>query len=175
MTKKPWTPTARRKHGKSPYKFERKVSAPSLSIPKKYTGFTQPPEDIDSQNELIKEMIEWAINDETAMDPEKFPIMKCINPYRFKRIGDENEFFKEGYQIANYIIGVRLKEKTRNRELDKDYLFKFLPMYNPEFKELLESQKRDESAIVTQRIVVLTQTPESPLVPLKEEKDNEMD
>jgi hypothetical protein len=168
------TPLTRRLYGKSKHKFERKPKpVEGIKHPVKLTGlsFVQPPEDVEEQNKLIQEMVDWAMTDESALDPEKFPILKRISPFKFKRIAETNEFFAEGFALANYIIGVRLKELTRERKLDKEYLFHFLQFYNPEFKAFMREKKGLESEMVREKIILLYKTPESPMVPNKREDE----
>ena len=167
-------PITRRLHGKSKHKFERKPKpTEAIKHPVRRTGmsFVQPPTDPEEQNKLIQEMVDWAMQDETALDPEKFPILKRISPFKFYRLADSNEFFAEGLALAKYIIGVRLKELARERKLDKDYLFHFLQFCNPEFKAFMREKKGMESEMVREKIILMYKTPESPMVPNRNEDE----
>lgn len=164
--------TTRKLYGKSKHKFENTPSTHQpLDIPKKYVSFSQPPEDIEEQNKLIMDMVEWADTDDKALDPDKFPVTRKLNPYRFYRLADKNEFFAEGLSLAKYIIGVRLKEHARERKLDKEYLFRFLPLYHPEFREWMREKKLsmfgdDKPTEITVNVAAI---PSSPIVKNKEE------
>lgn len=127
----------KRKNGKSKHEFVRKPDRPDngMRIPKKFIGFFKAPGDPEEQNNLIVEMVEWAYDDDSALDPDQFPINKRINPYRFYNIASTNDYFAEGLILVRYIISLRLKELAREKKIDKDYLFQMLPLYHPEFRE----------------------------------------
>lgn len=158
---------------KSEFPFVRKVAngKKGPKIKKKYTGFSLPPHDEEEQNRLIVEMVNWAEQDETALDPDKFPVTLKISPYKFYKLSEKNEFFAEGLALAKYIIGVRMKELTRDRKLDKDYLFRFLPLYHPEFREWSREKRlsSENDNRPTEIIVNVTGIPSSPLVKDKEQ------
>lgn len=127
----------KRKNGKSKHPFEPKPDRPAkpIGLTKKFIGFFSAPGDPDEQNKLIVEMVEWAYDNDNALDPDQFPIDKRISPMRFYNIASKNEYFAEGLVLVRYIISLRLKQLARDKKIDKDYLFQMLPIYHPEFRE----------------------------------------
>lgn len=105
----------------------------------------QLPQDVEEQNNLIRACVDWAMKDD-SMEIDEFPAMLLIPPYRFYKIADTNEYFSRGLIVAKALIANRLKQDVRKRALDKDYLFKLLPLYSPDYKDLyMERWKHNDN------------------------------
>jgi hypothetical protein len=74
-------------------------------------GLQSMPLDPDAQNRLGIELVDWACQP-TSYFVEKFPITKRINPYRFFKTKETNEFFGECVQISNSVCMLNIKEAT---------------------------------------------------------------
>ena len=109
----------------------------------KVKGEFDVPHDIEEQNNLIRACIEWASTDD-AMEIDDFPVKFYISPARFYKLAETNEYFKNGLAIANALIAGRLKQDVRRRNLDKDYLFRLLPLYSPRYKELIQEKWKSD-------------------------------
>lgn len=140
---------------------------------KKKYNLLRPPLDVYEQNVLADQMVDWAY-DSDSVSLAEFPISKTINPYRFYKVAEKNEYFADALQHTKYILGERLKKKWIRGELEREYVLKFLGQYDPEYKaeymEKVESFRKlqlqsNQGAIQ----VVMEPFPSSPLVPVKKE------
>lgn len=103
------------------------------------------PKSEDAQNELIRACVAWAMKDD-SMEIDEFPAMMLMSPYRFYKIADTNEYFRNGLEISKSLIANRLKRDVRKRNLDKDYLFKLLPLYSQDYRDLhMEKWKNSDN------------------------------
>lgn len=127
-----------------------------------------PPKEIAEQNKLGDQLVEWAVvHDGNKI--EDFPLQRFINPFRFKHIGDDNEYFRECYEYAQYMIGARLQNgiHAKSDKIDRELGMRLLPMYNREYAETLlkmrtPPQLNQNSGI---QYIVMEKMPSSPLVP----------
>jgi len=126
-----------------------------------------PPSDEREQNRLGDQLVEWSILSESTKI-EDFPLSRRMNPYRFKHIGDDNDYFKDCYEYAQYAIGSRLQEgiHTHSETIDRELGMRLLPLYNREYREMqiqLKTPANINQNAGTQYIV-LEKMPSSPLV-----------
>ena len=111
----------------------------------------KPPTDEQEQNELVNELI-WWVQKKDSYALEDFPISKSMAPSRFYRCAEDNEYFAEALDFARYTIGSRLQKGLRNKELDKDFVLRLLPLYNREYRSLMLDkikQSKDEPQSIT--------------------------
>src|SRR6266404_6227957 len=74
----------------------------------KYEGLNKPPSDYLTQVAIGKKMKEWVFEKLAAKELitiDDFPLSENMNPWRFKKIADDNPEFAEMLQAANYAIG----------------------------------------------------------------------
>lgn len=140
----------------------------------------KPPKDEARQNDLIRECVNWALENEEAMEIDDFPISKLMSPYRFKKLAETNEYFAQGLDLAKSIIASRLKKDVRSKKIDKEYLFKLLPLYSKDYSDHIydrrDKKKEEENASRTIQYVAVPLIPDSPLVPpLKKEGNVQSD
>jgi len=146
---------------------------PSLGIKKKYDPFMHyPPRDTLSQNALADEMVVWSKRDD-SINIAAFPISKNINPYRFYKLAEQNDYFKEALQLAKYTIGSRLNKEWHDEKIGSDYAKSFIGIYDPEYKQeytskvsLMAAKNHNDNNPITVQIEAF---PASPLVPEKKE------
>lgn len=85
---------------------------------------------------LGAELIEYARTTEGPLRVEWFFISKRI-PYSTARYWAETrDYFKDAYQTAKYILGMRREDGAIRKLFDKDSVFRSLHLYDPEFKEV---------------------------------------
>ncbi len=131
-----------------------------------------PPKDIAEQNELGDQLVEWAVL-QSGTKIEEFPLSRYLNPYHFKHIGDDNDYFKNCYEFAQYMIGARLQDgiHTKNETIDRELGLKLLPMYNREYCEMLIKLKTPAQFAQQNtgpQYIIMEKMPNSPLVPERE-------
>ena len=123
-------------------KMERKYS-PTL---------VYPPLDIDAQNILADELKDWA-SKTSALRIERFALEKGMNPYKFKKLRDKNEYFAEAYQTAELFFACKYAEGGLRKELDTGLVHRHLWMVDPEYynrtteldREKLDASKKEQS------------------------------
>lgn len=98
-----------------------------------------PPSEKKDQDALIRACVDWAMKDD-SMELDEFPTSLLISPYRFYNIAKTNEYFADGLQLAKALIANRLKKDVRERKLDKEYLFKLLPLYSDSYRDFLKDR-----------------------------------
>lgn len=141
------------------------ASNSQISIERKYDQLYRPPEALEEQNKLGTALLEWSKGDD-ARDIGIFAIKMGINPYRMKKLAETNEYFADCLQMAKYLIGSRMVDAARTREEDGNVNMKLLPLYNQDYKEMIEQQKQAEGAkVATLFNVVMEKIPSSNLVP----------
>ena len=96
-------------------------------------GLASMPQDIEEQNQLGVELVEWSCNANNYFI-EKFPIMRRINPYRFFKAKETNPFFAECVQIAHYICNLHLKEGSITGEVPANLALAYLPIQDGDFR-----------------------------------------
>jgi hypothetical protein len=147
--------------------------AGSLPIKRKYEHLSETPSDRAEQNKLGMYLLE-EIHAGSCNDTGMFAISLGLNPYKFHHMADDNEFFRDCLEIARYCIGNQLKERARTREEDGNVNMKLLPLYDQDYKRMVEELKTKEAArVATQSIVVLERIPDSPLVPILKRSEDE--
>jgi hypothetical protein len=115
---------------------------------------------------LADEYLYWATYDETALDPEYFPISRCMAPSRFFRIAQFNEYFAEVMEIVNSLIVLRIKRMWREKNLDPSYARSMLCVHWPEYRQYV-NEKSPAYATNQAIIVQADPVPSSDLVPEK--------
>ncbi len=137
----------------------------TIGLPRKYDHLFRPPEDTKTQNELGDELLQWAMLPESR-HVGLFAIFKGINPYKFRKLAESNEHFASCLDMAEYIIGSRLIDGAQSRKEDGNVNMKLLPMYNRDYKQLIDDQKKSEAARIATQVNVITEAiPDSNLVP----------
>jgi hypothetical protein len=132
------------------------------------------PKTEDEQNALARELVRWVYYTDSKQI-EDFPLSKCMNPYKFKHIGDKNEYFQECYELACYMIGSRLQTGVYEHVIDRELALKMLPLYNREYKEWFIETRKIPSLTnsMVPLGVYLDAIPDSPLVPERQEDGKE--
>lgn len=127
----------------------------------------KPPTDLEAQNALANEMIQWvARQDSFAL--EEFPISKRMAPSRFYQCAEDNEYFADALDFARYSISSRLQKGLRTKELEKDYVLRMLPLYNQEYKALIIDKVRQLQEQRQQKIfVIVDEIPKTDQVPAR--------
>ena len=136
-----------------------------LNIQKKYFGLNNPPTEEWEQNQLGVELLEWAQTDE-ARNIHDFATARHINPYKLNKLCARNEYFEDCMAIARSLIGSRMTELARTREEDGSVNMKLLPLYNHEYRDMIEQAKKlAEGAPATSFVIHGMAVESSSLVP----------
>ena len=154
---------------------ERIADNRTLTIKRKYDpSLMRPPRTSDEQNKLADELVAWS-KLESSIDIKAFPISKNINPYRFKKLRDRNEYFREAYDLASAAIGARLGQEWHDNKISHEYAKSFMGIYDPdykaEYKERMAIIKDKVVGIAAQaiQVVEVEKFESSPLVPEKKQ------
>lgn len=138
----------------------------SLEIERRWQGLADIPTDTQEQNKLGLYMLN-EVRAGRCTDPGMFATNLGLNPYKFKRIAVDNEYFRDCLEMSDYIIGETGFQNALERKSDGNVFMRKYPMYNRDYRQWLEDMKMKESAkVATQAIVVMERIPDSPLVPL---------
>lgn len=126
---------------------------PALQI----RGFKGCPKDIEEQNALGVELVEFTCNPE-IYDIEEFPLSRRMNPYRFYKMAKTNEFFAECLQTATYLCALHLKKAAYSSTIPSNIMLALLPTLNPEYREFIVEKvtKKIESYIKAQQTFTCT-------------------
>lgn len=95
----------------------------------------EPPKDLEAQNKLAHEMVDWALTNENALCIDSFPVGKKYSPSKFYYIARINPKFSDALELAKAAIGARLVHLWKNRKVEKDFCLRLLPMYNKAYYE----------------------------------------
>lgn len=145
----------------------------SLAIERRWEGLSDIPTDINEQNKLGLYMLN-EVRAGRCTDPGMFAAHLGLNPYKFKGIALDNEYFRDCLDIANYIIGESGYQDALDRKKDGSVFMRKYALYNREYRQWVEDMKLKESAkVATQAIVVMERIPDSPLVPLLKRESDE--
>lgn len=147
-------------------------ASPSLLIERKYQHLSDTPRDQEGQNTLGEALLAAVISG-SCTDTGLFAISLGLNPYKFHHIADTNEYFSDCLQTARYYIGAQMIAKAQSREQDGNVNMKLLPLYNADYRRMVEEFKATEAskssnAVIT---VIAQDIPSSPLVPILRKKD----
>jgi hypothetical protein len=144
----------------------------SLDIERKWQGLAEVPTDTEEQNKLGLYMLN-EVRAGRCTDPGMFAASLGINPYKFKGIAADNEYFKDCLEIASYIIGESGYQDALDRKKDGNVFMRKYALYNRDYRQMIEDMKAKESArVATQAVVVMERIPDSPLVPLLRKDEN---
>lgn len=69
-------------------------------------------------------------------DLELYPLSRGYHPQKFFKLRQTNEFFEQCLMMSNYLVSARLKEDAREGIISENYMFKMLPLHNPEYDEM---------------------------------------
>ena len=145
----------------------------SLIIERKWEGLAEIPTDPQEQNKLGLYMLN-EVRAGRCADPGMFATSLGINPYKFKGIAQDNEYFKDCLEIANYIIGESGYQDALDRKKDGNVFMRKYALYNRDYRQMVEELKMKESArVATQAVVVMERIPDSPLVPILKKDSHE--
>lgn len=127
------------------------------------------PLDEVTQNAMIDEMYAWVKSDDAIFELEHWAHMKNINPYRFYRCANNNEYFADVLEAIHSYVAKRYKRAMRKREIDTSYGLKMLYEHDPNYRESCMSKiKADkESRAAAILAVQMQQFEPSVLVPEK--------
>ncbi len=93
-----------------------------------------------------QQLIEFAQLD-TTYNLDKYPLSKGYNPYRFWKIAETNQFFKDCLESAQLIVADRMKEDWRKRD-QKDYAKEMLPVYDQNYANAKKPKEQTEQTKV---------------------------
>lgn len=145
----------------------------SLDIERKWEGLAEIPSDTHEQNKLGLYMLN-EVRAGRCTDPGMFATSLGINPYKFKGIAHDNEYFRDCLDIANYIIGETGYQNALDRKNDGNVFMRKYALYNRDYRQMIEDMKMKESArVATQAVVVMERIPDSPLVPILRKESDE--
>jgi len=116
---------------------------------------------------LAKELIEWAVYDDTARVVTKFYIHRGIAPQTFYSWVKKHEVLGNAYALAKEAIGIRREEGALDRTFDASFVRYTMPLYSQDMKKLEEwrSSLREEKATQAPQVVVLDKVPTTSEVP----------
>lgn len=137
----------------------------SKSIKAKYPGLKKLKKLPTSPQELKKlgeELLQWCFTPE-ALILEDFPLSKGYSPYRFRHC--EDEYFIECFSFASAMLASKLKKGALRGELDAGFVAKLLPLYDQEFRELINSFRKNFEGDMKQITVVIPPIPSTDSVP----------
>jgi hypothetical protein len=148
------------------------VCSPSLLIERKYQHLSDIPRDEEGQNTLGESLLAAVISGDCT-DTGLFAISLGLNPYKFHHIADTNEYFSDCLQTARYYIGAQMIAKAQSREQDGNVNMRLLPLYNTDYRRMVEEFKASEASKAANAVitVIAQDIPSSPLVPLLRKKD----
>lgn len=146
------------------------VGENKLNIKKKWDNLYRPPEDVEDQNSLADRLLEWA-KCEDSRNIKVFFIHQGINPYRAGKLAETNEYFASCLQMAKVLIGARMTEAAQTRKEDGNVNMKLLPMYDEEYKQLVDQQRQAEASKTAVINLIADGVPDSPLVPKLVKRD----
>jgi hypothetical protein len=132
----------------------------------KFFGLQRAPTEEWEQNNLAKDLLDWAQTEE-ARDIQDFATSRNMSPYRFDRIKLKNDYFAECMEVARSLIGSRMREAARTRKEDGNVIMKLLPLYDQEYRDLLNERARQlQEAQRKSDFIIYGMTVESsPMVP----------
>jgi len=114
------------------------------------------PRDVAEQNYHATELIRFA-ELETTLTLDSYPLSRNYNPYKFWRISETNQFFKDCLESARLIVGVRLKKEWHDKD-PKDYAKEMLLSYDQLYAESKKPKENQEQAKI--QYIVIDKIPE---------------
>lgn len=129
-----------------------------------------------TNNEIEDEavsMLEWA-KLPSSFDLPEYPLSKGFRVKKFFALSEKSEFFADCLESSRTYIATRLRKLWREDGYKKDYVLRFLPFYDEEFKEDVMLRLNQANAALassgqkTFTPVYLDKIPDSPLVPVRQ-------
>lgn len=108
--------------------------------------------------QLSKDYITWATEDETALILSQFPLSKKIPPDTFYNWINRSPILAQAHTIALTAVGNRRELGGLNKRLSEGMVSFTMPSYNKEWKELQEwraSMKDIKADTNVQKVIVL--------------------
>lgn len=99
------------------------------------------PIDVDDQNKLANEMVEWVIKTNTYC-LANFPLLKSYAPSKFYKIANYNEYFADCLDFARYMIASRLQQSWEDKTVDRDYAKLWLAIYDEQYRDITMQKHR---------------------------------
>ncbi len=118
------------------------------------------PVDVDLQNNLASDLLEWVKSD-NAEALEQFPLDRNMNPYKFYRIAEINPYFADCLEASASYLGFKMTKHARMRTQDSGVIMKLLPLYNKLYRELTMQKSQAEATKVGTVIQVIESKVES--------------
>lgn len=124
---------------------------------------------------LAIELVDWAINDETALKLSQFFLKKGIHFSDIDRWKKKNENLEKAHRFALMAIGNRRELGALNRKLAEGTINSSMPMYDPDWKELAEWRsrltKKEQSSGHANYTIIMEKFDNSPVVPSLSKSD----
>lgn len=92
------------------------------------------PQDVEQQNRLADELLAYVFKH----NPDNigtFACQKGFVPYKFKKICNTNEYFKDRYELASWHIGYRIQKQWKAEPYQRAYAERFGSLHMHEWKE----------------------------------------
>lgn len=131
-----------------------------------------PKTNTEIEDEAIS-MLEWA-KLPTSFDLPEYPLSKGFRVKKFFLLSEKNEFFADCLESSRTYIATRLRKLWREDGYKKDYVLRFLPFYDQEFKEDVIMRLNNANAALassgqkTFTPVYLDRIPNSDSVPVRQ-------
>lgn len=93
------------------------------------------PSDEATQNKMIDEMYAWVKSSDDIFELEQWAHDKNINPYRFYRCANNNDYFADVLEAIHSYVAKRYKRGMRKREIDQTYGLKMLYEHDPNYRD----------------------------------------
>ena len=101
-------------------------------------SFREKPISDQSLEKLAKDLVAWAINDETATKIKPFFIFRGMGTTDVKRWKKRNKKFAAAYSLALSAIGNRREHGALTKKYDSNTVIKSMPLYDSDWKDLEE-------------------------------------
>ena len=147
-------------------------------LEKQCRGLKPLPTEEESIIEYGDQLVEWSENPEN-MELARFPLSLRHNPYKFYRLSEKNEYFRDCLETAKLNIAIRLIEGWRTGRIKESFVKAFLPMFDETYKQYLfevislrshlQAQAQQQGSVIN---VIMDKIENSPLVPVLK-ADNE--
>ncbi len=130
------------------------------------------PQDEATQNAMINAMYEWVKSSEDIFELEDWAHKNNINPYRFYRCANNNEYFADVLEAIHSYVAKRYKRGMRKREIDQTYGLKMLYEHDPNYRDScmakIKADKESRAAAIV--AVHMQQFESSGIVPEKQQQ-----
>lgn len=133
------------------------------------------PEKDSYRKRLAFTLLEWAAQ-ETSLEITEFALEMKMRRQTLNDWAAKYPDFKEAYDFAKLMIGVRRRKGALTRKFDKDVVHRDEHVYDPERHEVNvyhNNLKKDIQNDNTTKVIVLSQLDTGELVPIGGKKDDE--